>query len=114
MWGIREYYSFVTHICLAIGLVCELPVVMVTLNAMGMMPAAWLRGMRIYGYAISLVIAGIVSPTPDPIMLMLFAAPIMGLFEACIWLVHFLEKRREAKEKLAEARASMDPNEPID
>ncbi len=114
MWTVKSYYSFLTHICLAIGLVCELPVLMVTLNAMGLMPAVWLRGMRMYGYAASLIIAGIVSPTPDPIMLMLFAGPIMLLFEGCIWLVYFLERRRVEREKLAERRAAMDPNEPID
>jgi sec-independent protein translocase protein TatC len=110
MWGIGEYYSFVTHICIAIGVVCELPVLMVTLNAMGLVSAKFLRSMRIYGYALSLIVAGIVSPTPDPIMLLLFAAPIMILFEGCIWLVYWLEKRRERKEALER----LDPNEPID
>lgn len=110
-WTIREYYGFVTHICVAIGLVCELPVVLVTLNAIGIMPAAWLRGMRIYGYAVSLILAGIVSPTPDPFMLFIFAFPIMALFESCIWLVYFLEKRRDRLEAMAQSK---DPNEPID
>lgn len=113
MWTVRTYLSFVTHICIAIGLVCELPVLLVTLNAMGLVSAKFLRGMRIYGYAISLVLAGIVSPTPDPIMLLLFAAPIMLLFEGCIWLIYWIEKRREKREALEQAKASMDPNEPI-
>ena len=102
-WTIREYYGFITHLCIAIGLVCELPVVMVTLSAIGLISYAWLKGMRVYGYAIALVLAGIISPTPDLFMLLIFALPIMILFEACIWIVWFLEKRR-AKHEEAEVR----------
>lgn len=109
-WTIREYYGFVTHLSIAIGLVCELPVVLVTLNSIGLMSAQWLRGMRMYGYAFALILAMLISPTPDVFMLFIFALPIMVLFEGCIWLVWLLEKRRAARE----SRLSIDPNEPID
>ena len=93
-WTMKDYYGFVTHMCIAVGLVFELPVVMLTLSGIGLISYAWLKGMRMYGYAIALVLAGIISPTPDLIMLFIFAVPIMALFEICIWLVYFLEKRR--------------------
>ncbi len=97
-WTMKEYYGFVTHLSIAIGLVCELPVVMLTLSGIGLISYAWLKGMRMYGYAIALVLAGIISPTPDLFMLFVFALPIMVLFEACIWLVWLLEKRRGKEE----------------
>ena len=93
-WTAPAYYGFITHMCIAVGLVFELPVVMLTLSGIGLISYAWLKGMRMYGYAIALVLAGIISPTPDLIMLFIFAVPIMALFEICIWLVYFLEKRR--------------------
>jgi sec-independent protein translocase protein TatC len=101
-WTMKEYYGFVTHLCIAVGLVCELPVVMVTLSFIGLISYAWLKGMRIYGYALALVLAGVISPTPDLFMLFIFALPIMVLFEGCIWIVYFLEKRR-AKHEAVEA-----------
>jgi len=101
-WTANNYYQFVTHMSVAVGLVCELPVVMVTLSGIGLISYAWLKGMRVYGYAIALVLAGIISPTPDLLMLLIFALPIMLLFEACIWIVWFMEKRR-AKREAAEA-----------
>ena len=107
-WTMREYYGFVTHLCIAVGLVCELPVVMVTLSAIGLISYAWLKGMRMYGYAIALVLAGIISPTPDLFMLFIFALPIMVLFELCIWIVWFLEKRRAKHEEAAAAVAHVD------
>ena len=102
-WTMKDYYGFVTHLCIAVGLVFEMPVVMVTLSAIGLISYAWLKGIRIYGYAIALVLAGIISPTPDLFMLFIFALPIMALFEACIWLVWLLEKRRAKQEKTLDA-----------
>ena len=102
-WTGKNYYGFITHMSIAVGLVFELPVVMITLSFIGLISYAWLKGMRMYGYAIALVLAGIISPTPDLFMLFIFALPIMALFELCIWIVYFLEKRR-AKHEEAEAR----------
>ena len=115
-WTMKDYYGFVTHLCIAVGLVCELPVVMVTLSAIGLISYAWLKGIRIYGYAIALVLAGIISPTPDLFMLFIFALPIMALFEACIWLVWLLEKRRAKQEKTLDAPREMPivPPPPVD
>jgi sec-independent protein translocase protein TatC len=103
-WTMKEYYGFVTHLSIAVGLVCELPVVMVTLSGIGLISYAWLKGMRMYGYAIALVLAGVISPTPDLFMLAVFALPIMVLFELCIWLVWLLEKRRATSEEEAAAQ----------
>jgi sec-independent protein translocase protein TatC len=110
-WTGNAYYGFITHLCIAVGLVCELPVVMVTLSCIGLISYAWLKSMRVYGYAIALVLAGIISPTPDLFMLFIFALPIMMLFEVCIWIVWFLEKRRAAQEeKLAKEEAAAHPH----
>jgi sec-independent protein translocase protein TatC len=109
-WTGKNYYGFVTHMSIAVGLVCELPVVMVTLSFIGLISYAWLKAMRIYGYAFALVLAGIISPTPDLFMLFIFALPIMALFEVCIWIVWFLEKRR-AKQEEAEAAHVDRPHE---
>ncbi len=107
-WTMKEYYGFITHMCIAVGLIFELPVVMLTLSAIELISFKWLNGMRMYGYAIALILAGIISPTPDLFMLFVFALPIMALFELCIWLVWLLERRRSkrrAEEDRLEAEA---------
>ncbi len=83
-WEMGLYYSLITHLCIAMGLICEMPVVVVTLNAIGILSAKWLRSMRMYGYAFSLILAAIIAPTPDLFMLGTFAMPMMALFESCI------------------------------
>lgn len=109
-WTIREYYGFVTHLMIAVGLLCELPVVMLTLAAVGVISYDWMKGTRMYGYAGALVLAGIISPTPDIFMLVVFALPIAGLYEMSIWLVWLLERRAARRQ----AKAEQDPHEPID
>ncbi len=107
-WTAPDYYGFVTHMAIAVGLVLEMPVVMATLSGIGLISYAWLKGMRMYGYAIALVLAGIISPTPDLFMLLIFALPVMSLFELCIWLVWFMERRR-AKSEQAEKPDAPEP-----
>jgi sec-independent protein translocase protein TatC len=109
-WTIREYYGFVTHLMIAVGLLCELPVVMVTLGAIGIISYEWMKSTRLYGYAAALILAGIISPTPDIFMLIVFALPIAALYELSIWLVWLMERRRARNE----AKAEENPNEPID
>lgn len=103
-WTAKNYYGFVTHMSIAVGLILEMPVVMATLSGIGLISYQWLKGMRMYGYAIALILAGIISPTPDLFMLLIFAVPVMSLFELCIWLVWFMERRR-AKAEASEAQA---------
>jgi sec-independent protein translocase protein TatC len=102
----------VAHLCIAFGLLCELPVVMVTLNGIGIVSYEWLRSTRAYALAGILILSAIISPTPDIATLFILAAPIMALYEICIWVVWYLDKRRAKAE-----RALQDdhhPDEPID
>jgi Tat protein translocase TatC len=103
VWTANAYFGFITHLCIAVGLICELPVVMATLSGIGLISFAWLKSMRMYGYAFALVLAGVISPTPDLFMLFIFALPTMLLFEGCIWLVWLLEKRRAKREEAVAA-----------
>lgn len=93
-WNVRTYYSFALHVCSIAGLVCEIPVLLITAGPLELVTSRDLRQNRLYGYAISLVLGGIVSPTPDPVMLLLFAAPIALIFEASIGLLWFFERRQ--------------------
>jgi sec-independent protein translocase protein TatC len=117
LYDMKDYFGFVAHLCIAFGLLCELPVVMVTLNAIGVVNYKWLAGTRAYALTGVLVLCAIISPTPDLATLFILAAPIMLLYEACIWIVYYLDKRRAKREAEEEAKGDRpynDPNEPID
>lgn len=110
MWDVKTYYAFIAHLCVAFGLLCELPVVIVTLNFIGIVGYKGLAGTRAYALTGILVLCAIVSPSPDLATLFMLALPIMALYECCIWIVWFLDRRREKQA----AKLEENPHEPID
>ena len=51
-----------------------------------MVTSEWLRQQRRYAILILVILSAVVTPTTDPVSLMLMAAPLMGLYELSIWL----------------------------
>ncbi|MGF1657575.1 MAG: twin-arginine translocase subunit TatC [Verrucomicrobiales bacterium] len=100
-WTVREYFAFVTHFVLAFGLAFETPVVVMALVHMGLLSHSLLQRTRAYALVIILILSAIITPTPDIFTLLCLAAPIYLLYEGCIWVAWYLE-RRAAK---AEARS---------
>lgn len=92
-WTWRAYCSFASWLCFGFGAMCEIPMVIVVLALLGLVNHGMLRKMRSYAYTGILVLAAIIAPTPDPVMLLTLAIPIILLYEACIWVVRFVERR---------------------
>ena len=86
MISLDHYLSFVTTLIFWSGLVFELPVVLVGLAKAGVVTSEWLRQQRRYAILILVILSAVVTPTTDPVSLMLMAVPLMGLYELSIWL----------------------------
>jgi sec-independent protein translocase protein TatC len=97
-WKAGTYFGFVTQLCLACGLLCELPLVMVVLSVLNVLSFGLLQKTRRYAVAIILVIVAIISPTPDPMTFITLAIPMLAIFEGSIWLVWLIERNRKKKE----------------
>ena len=89
----REYISFAVAVLIAVGVVFELPAVIVTLARLGIVKSRWLRSNRRIGYAIVAVLA-VALPGVDPVTTTLETVPLFVLFEASIWLAVVAERRR--------------------
>ena len=103
----RDYYSFVAITSLAVGILFELPVVILALTRMGILTSAKLRKNRRIGIVICFAVA-VALPGIDPITTTLQAVPLLILFESSIWLSAFFEKRWAAQ---AEAEAAAEADE---
>jgi sec-independent protein translocase protein TatC len=86
------YYSFVALSLLAMGLMFELPVFVLTLVRLGVLTAARLRRNRRIGYFLMLLIA-VLLPTVDPVSLLFETLPLLILFELSIQLATIMERR---------------------
>ena len=101
-WRIGYYISFATQFTLIFGLSFELPVLVMTLVKLGILNCEMMRRTRAYAILAIFVIAALITPTPDAFTLCLLAGPMVVLYEICIWLAYFLERktsRLEAEEE---------------
>jgi sec-independent protein translocase protein TatC len=92
-WTVRDYFSFVTQITLAFGLSFELPIVVLVLVYLGFLSFDFLHRTRAYAIVLILILAMIISPTPDILTFLSLGAPMCLLYEACIWMAWLMEKR---------------------
>lgn len=93
-WTISSYIGFATFTLLGFGLIFEFPVVLVILGRIGLISSALLRRSRKMVIIISLVVAMVISPSPDIFSMLLMALPLYLLFELSIWLIWMGEREK--------------------
>jgi sec-independent protein translocase protein TatC len=93
-WTVQEYYSFVTKFVLGFGLAFELPVVVLALVYFKLITYRFMARTRPYAVVLIFVLATIIAPTPDLLTLIAMALPMCLLYESCIWIAWFMERRK--------------------
>jgi sec-independent protein translocase protein TatC len=91
----KDYYGFTTMVLLAMGIVFELPVFVLSLVRLGILSTRQLRSNRRTGYFIIAVVA-VALPGVDPITTVIETVPLWVLYEASIWLSVLMERREAA------------------
>lgn len=86
---INEYFSFLIMILLAAGIMFEMPMIAFVLTKFGLITSKTLRKFRRHSIVVILVLAAILTPTPDPISQLIFAAPLFILYEISILVSKF-------------------------
>ncbi len=104
-WRIGEYISFATQFTLLFGVAFELPVVVMVFVKLGMLTYETMSSTRSYAIVAIAVAAALLTPTPDFFTMLLMAAPMIILYEACIWLAYFDGKKKRREEDLARMEA---------
>ncbi len=80
MLTIERYYSFLLTMILGMGLMFELPVVILVLAGLGVVtPRFLLRHFR-WAVLVIFVVSAIITPTPDVVNMCVFAIPALGLY----------------------------------
>ncbi len=95
---VTEYFGFITTTILAAGLVFELPMISYVLSRVGILTPEYMRKYRRHAYIIILIIAAVLTPSPDPFNQLIFAIPMVILYEISI----VVSKLAVKKEKTAE------------
>jgi len=102
MVTIEEYSSFFLSIILGLGISFEMPVVIFFLAMFGIVTPRFLWKNFRYAIFIIFLIAAIITPSPDPWTMCIYAIPMLSLYLIGIgvaWWVH--PDRKRAKEAAA-------------
>ncbi len=92
-WTVQEYYSFVTKFTVGFGLAFELPVVVLVLVRLGFVTYDLMSRTRPYAVVLIFILAAVITPTPDMLSLLAMSLPMYLLYEACIWIAWFMQRR---------------------
>lgn len=104
------YVRFVLQLVLTIGLACVLPVLLVGLNMLGILPGRTLLKAWRWVVILVLLLAAIVAPGPDMMVMFYIAAPLMSLFFLAVGICLLNDRRRrkkQAKQEAANASATI-------
>jgi len=97
MITITEYFDLFVNVTLGVGLVFEMPIVIFTLTLLRLASPRFLLRHSRYAILIIVIIAAIVTPTPDVFNLMLFAVPMCLLYFVGLGAGFLIVFRREGK-----------------
>jgi len=88
-WTLENYISFVTRVLFWMGVVFQTPLVLFFLSKLGLVTATQLAKGRKWAVLAIAVIAAMVTPTPDPVNMMIVMIPLYLLYEVGIILARF-------------------------
>ncbi len=92
--NLESYVSFISTLTFATGLIFEMPVLAYFLAKIGILGSKFLRSSRRYAVVIILILAGILTPSPDIASMVMMALPLYALFEISILVVAKVEERK--------------------
>lgn len=96
---VDSYLSSVATLTLGTGIIFELPIIIFILSKLGLMTPKLMRSSRRYAAVIILIIAAIVTPTPDIMTMLIVATPLFLLYELSIFVSAYIDRKRKKAEK---------------
>ena len=97
----KLYLGFVVKMMVAFGIAFQFPILLIGLQAMGVVENRTLRKVRSYAIVGIVVLVAIITPSGDPFTLMALSIPMYAFYEiAILWGV--LARRRRRKREAVE------------
>lgn len=102
-YQIGKYISFISQLVLVFGISFQMPIVVTILVKLDLLTALVMRNTRSYAWVIIVVVAAILTPSPDAFTMGLLAVPLILLYEICIIIATIIERARTRQERAEEA-----------
>ncbi len=82
--AVGNYFSFLVNMLLAAGLIFELPMVTFVLSKVGLVSSKLMSKYRRHSIVAILIIAAVITPSPDPVTQLMVAVPLWILYEISV------------------------------
>jgi sec-independent protein translocase protein TatC len=103
---VNEYFAMASKVILGLGLVFEMPMLILFLARLGLVTPRMLLKYFRWAVLIIFIIAAVITPTPDMFNQTLLAVPMLILYTISIGIAFFFGKERKTRrEKKAAAKA---------
>ena len=96
--SLSSFISTVTTVCLANGVIFELPILVYFLTKIGLLTPEFMRTYRKHALVLTLIFSAIITP-PDVTSQILVALPLMGLYEISIKISARVLRKQEKQLK---------------
>jgi sec-independent protein translocase protein TatC len=89
---LEDYISLISTMVLVSGMIFELPVLVLLLSKLGLITAQFMRKYRRHAVVLILIVAAVITPSPDVISQLIVALPIYVLYEVSIFIAKAVHK----------------------
>ena len=96
-FDVTSYISMLLMMVLGCGIMFQLPVVVYVLSKIGMVTPGFMRKYRRHAIVVILIIAAILTPSPDVLSQMLVGTPMIILYEISIFISAAIDRSRRLK-----------------
>jgi sec-independent protein translocase protein TatC len=97
-WTLDNYIDFVTRVMFWMGIIFQTPLIMFFMAKLNLVTAKKMSGFRKYAIVLCAIIAAMVTPTPDPVNMMIVMVPLYLLYEVGIILARLAGAGRKVSE----------------
>ncbi len=92
-WRVNEYVTFATRFILVFGVSFELPILVIALVKLDILNYQIMKGTRAHAVIGIAIFSAIITPTQDALTMGLMVGPLYCLYEACIWIARYMDKK---------------------
>src|SRR4030081_1937767 len=101
MISATEYFDFAISMCLAFGVVFEVPIAILALTTLGIITPQFLSKYRRHAVVVCLTAAAFITPGADPYSLFALAIPLYVLYDLSGFVAIFAyRKRRKRRDRV--------------
>jgi len=97
--SLEDYIDTLINIILGCGIAFELPVLAYVLSKIGLITPQYLRTYRKYAYVIILILAAVITPSPDWTSQLIMGIPLVLLYEISILISAKVAKEKAIEDK---------------